>query len=69
MDGGYPSPPFTENSAKIINLIFEPFPKGKEETYWNYKNEGIKQQMCKTPNYWCRIGIYTDNIGEKRQNC
>ena len=25
MDGGYP-PPFTENSAKIINLIFEPFP-------------------------------------------
>ena len=26
MDGGYP-PPFAENSAKIINLIFEPFPK------------------------------------------
>ena len=26
-DGGYP-PPFVENSAKIINLIFEPFP------YW-----------------------------------
>ena len=25
MDGGYP-PPFAENSAKIINLIFEPFP-------------------------------------------
>ena len=24
-DGGYP-PPFAENSAKIINLIFEPFP-------------------------------------------
>ena len=24
-DGGYP-PPFPENSAKIINLIFEPFP-------------------------------------------
>ena len=27
-DGGYPLPPFAENSAKIINLIFEPFPKG-----------------------------------------
>ena len=26
-DGGYP-PPFAENSAKIINLIFAPFP------YW-----------------------------------
>ena len=25
-DGGYLPPPFTENSAKIINLIFEPFP-------------------------------------------
>ena len=25
-DGGYP-PPFAENSVKIINLIFEPFPK------------------------------------------
>ena len=25
-DRGYPSP-FAENSAKIINLIFEPFPK------------------------------------------
>ena len=24
--GGTP-PPFAENSAKIINLIFEPFPK------------------------------------------
>ena len=25
--GGNPPPPFAENSAKIINLIFEPFPK------------------------------------------
>ena len=25
-DGGYPPPPFAENSAKIINSIFEPFP-------------------------------------------
>ena len=26
MDEGYLPPPFAENSAKIINLIFEPFP-------------------------------------------
>ena len=27
-DGGYPPPPpFAGNSAKIINLIFEPFPR------------------------------------------
>ena len=26
-DGGYLPPPFAEHSAKIINLIFEPFPK------------------------------------------
>ena len=26
-DGGYHPPPFAENSAKIIDLIFEPFPK------------------------------------------
>ena len=25
--GGNPPPPFAENSTKIINLIFEPFPK------------------------------------------
>ena len=25
-DGGYPPSTFLENSAKIINLIFEPFP-------------------------------------------
>ena len=25
--GGTPLPPFVENSAKIINLIFEPFPR------------------------------------------
>ena len=24
-DGGYLPPPFVENSAKMINLIFEPF--------------------------------------------
>ena len=29
-DGGYP-PPFAENSAKIINLIFAPFPNNNEE--------------------------------------
>ena len=33
MDGGYPpSPPFAENSAKIINLIFEPFPNIQQKT-------------------------------------
>ena len=33
MDGGYPPPPpFAENSAKIINLIFEPFPNIQQKT-------------------------------------
>ena len=31
-DGGYP-PPFVENSAKIINLILEPFPNQITEKY------------------------------------
>ena len=47
----------------------EKLTKGKEETCWNCQNERIRQQMCKTPNYWCRNGIYTDDIGEKRYSC
>ena len=33
-DGGYPLPPFAENSAKIINLIFEPFPYQRKVKVW-----------------------------------
>ena len=38
-DGGYP-PPFAENSAKIINLIFATFPNGV------FKNLSEKFEGC-----------------------
>ena len=57
--GGIP-PPFAENSAKIINLIFEPFPKQSLDMCWgspealtlpylDYGNLGTWSWLCFNP--------------------
>ena len=56
-DGGYP-PPFAENSTKIINLIFEPFPYRERKKLRDALQERKETISCKQSNNSIHRTIY-----------